>query len=317
MQKTILIQNYHPQGTEALIRDFRRIGFRVVSPDNDWGRIGYYADNTGLGGELVSLEQYRALAPGFVLIGCKAQEADLVAIARDHGDAMVLNIAQQRHVYEPGLSPVLICPDIALWRDYPDPLEHKLLYFPRPVLADVPAKDMEASFDSRAIASYISIPTFWKRGLPAFEQFRAQWTGPCHQFGHQAADGMLTHAQCNAQMVSSFFTVHFKDDEAYGLSCLESMMLGTPVVSTHEFMQGKTLGECFLWPDNSIITDTIDEAIAALNDLTLEQYAEMSANARDTVLSLTSDERTIEPLRQAMDDMIHAPADQGVAADRR
>ncbi|MGZ0075261.1 glycosyltransferase (plasmid) [Sphingobium limneticum] len=308
MEKSILIQNYHPQGTKALIRDFKNIGFRVFSPDSDWGRIGYFAENNGLGGEIISFEDYMRTSPGFVLIGCKAQEEDLKSIANIHSDKIVLNIAQQHHVYEDGISDVLICPDIALWRSYPGNIDHRLLYFPRPIIEYVPVKDVRQSFESRTIASYISIPTFWKRGLPAFETFREQWSGSgnCYMFGHEAADGMLTPADCNARMATSFFTVHFKDDEAYGLSCLESMMLGTPIVSTHEFMQEKTLGEYFLRPDNSIVTDTIEEAIAALNALTLSEYQKMSHNARATVLDLTSDERTIQPLRRAMDAVIHS-----------
>lgn len=301
MQSSILIQNYHPQGTEALIRDFLKIGFRVYSPDTDWGRIEYFASNEGLGGEIISFEEYMKLDLGFVLIGCKAQEQDLKSIAAQHGDQLVLNIAQQHHVYEPGISNILICPDISLWRSYPDPIAHRLLYFPRPVIAEVPAKDIEGSFNSRIIASYISVPTFWKRGLPAFETFRDQWKGACYMFGHQASDGMLTHAQCNSQMAASFFTVHFKDDEAYGLSCLESMMLGTPVVSTHAFMRGKTLGECFLTPENSIVTDTIEQSIAALEALTLAEYERLSHHARATVSDLTDDSRTVELLRRTMD----------------
>lgn len=304
MQKSILIQNYHPQATQALVRDFRKIGFTVVSPDSDWGRIGYFAPNTDLGSELISFDDYMAMAGGFVLVGCKAQEEDLKSIARQHGDRLVLNIAQQHHVYEPDIADVLICPDVALWRSYPDRIAHRLLYFPRPVIADVPMKDIAQSFESRTIASYISMPTFWTRGLPAFEAFRTGWQGPCYMFGHQAADGMLTPVECNAHMAKSFFTVHFKDDEAYGLSCLESMMLGTPVVSTHAFMDGKTLGDCFLRPDNAIVTETIEEAIAALEALTLAEYEQMSSNARATVLDLTSDLRTIEPLRAAMDAMV-------------
>lgn len=301
MNKSILIQNYHPQGTEALIRDFTSIGFKVFSPDSDWGRIKYFAENTGLGGEIVSFDEYMAMDAGFVLIGCKAQEDDLKSIAYQHGDKMILNIAQQNHVYEPNISNILICPDIGLYRSYPDPIRHRLLYFPRPVVADVPAKDIVQSFEDRTIASFISMPTFWTRGLPAFESFRAQWQGSCYMFGHQATDGLLTHAQCNARMVTSFFTAHFKDEEAYGLSCLESMLLGTPVVSTHEFMRDKTLGEYFLNPENSIVTDTIEQAIAALETLTLDEYRQLSRNARATVLNLTANERTVDVLAHAVE----------------
>ena len=195
---------------------------------------------------------------------------------------------------------MLLCPDVNLWRSYPEPIAHRLLYFPRPIVAPVPLKDTAESFAGRAVASYINVPSFWQRGVAAFEAFRGLWTGPCRMFGHDASDGMLTHAQCNAQMAASFFTVHFKEDEAYGLTCLESMMLGTPVVSTHDFMRDKTLGEFFLTPENSVVTDTIEQAVEALNRLTLDEYKALSRNARQTVLDLTSDQRTIEPLRHAM-----------------
>jgi len=304
LDRSILVTNYHPTGTAALIRDFLAIGFTVYSPDSDWGRIRYYAPNDELGGNLLSFEDYMRKEPGFVLITCKAQEEDLKAIGRLHGDSFVLNIAQQHHVYEPGLSDVMICPDIVSYETYPGDMRHRMLYFPRPVLGAPEAKDIEACFAEKRTASYINLPHIWSEGFPAFCEFQAKYPGQALLFGHQGPDGMLTHAQCNEWMRSSYFTVHFKEQEAYGLSCVESMMLGTPVVSLKRFMDDKTLGRCFLTPDNSVVTETVDEAIQRLQAMDIETYRAMSQAARARVLDLTSEARTTDRLRRAMDDML-------------
>lgn len=298
--KTILIQNYHPAGTAALIRDFCRLGFTVYSPDSNWGRITYFGDNAGLGGNLISMRDYMALDPGYLLLTCKPQEEDLKAIAREHGDTIILNIAQQHQFYEPDISDVMICPDIATFEEYPSRVEHKLLYFPRPILNESFPKDVNAAFASKIVCSYISIPHVWPRGYPTYLAFKDAYPHQTYLFGHESPDGLLGHVACNARMASSYFTVHFKDHEAYGLSCLESMLLGTPIVSLRSFMQDKTLGRYFLNEKNSIVVDTLEQAVNRLLSLSLDEYCTMSANARQRVLDQTADDRTIDRLRRAL-----------------
>lgn len=299
-QPTILIQNYHPPATTALIRDFKTIGFRVLCPDSNWGRISYYAPNDGLGGELIDFDSYMASAPGHLLICCKPQEEDMKAIARQHGDVVILNVAQHLHTYEEGLSDILICPDILTFEHYPEKIKHKLLYFPRPFLSIEARKDAEAAYRSRRVCSYISMPQWWPGGTRALDEFAGKYPHEFLRFGNETPDGPLTHTACNRSMVDSFLTIHFKEHEAYGLSCLESMMLGTPVVGLERFMHDKTLGRFFLTKDNSIVAKSIDEAVERALSLSLDEYEAMSKNCRQTVMSLTRTEVTTDVLSRAV-----------------
>ncbi|MBE7219027.1 MAG: hypothetical protein INR64_11195 [Caulobacteraceae bacterium] len=299
-KRTILIQNYHTPASKALARDFKKIGFAVYSPDSDWGSISYYHDNSELGGKLVSKKDYFSLDPGYVLITCKPHELDMRVIAHAHNDKLILNIAEHDFTYQSGLGDIMICPDIRTFENYPAKLKHKLLYFPRPDLSQELSKDVAAAFASRRACSYISFPAQWPQGTAAFQRFKALYKGEFRAHGLEAPDGPLLHAHANQLMSSSFVTVHFKDKEAYGLSCLESMMLGTPIVSLNSFMHDKTLGRFFLTPANSILTDTVDEAVERLETLSLQDYAAMSAAARERVMELTSDARTVERLDAAI-----------------
>lgn len=272
MARNILIQNYHPPATKALIRDFQKIGFRVLSPDSNWGRISYYADNEGLGSELISFDEYLALPPGYVLIACKPQEEDFKTIARTHSDTMILNVAQQYHEYEPNISEVMICPDVGLFENYSSYIKHKLLYFPRPYLEHVSVKNFEESFAIRNVYSYISFPHIWPKGYSAFQRFQSLYSGSCEIYGHETSGGLLTHSECQTKMASSFLTAHFKDSEAYGLSCLESMMLGTPIVALRSLLQGTTLGSFFLDDRTAILGESVEELVYKINAVSFEDY---------------------------------------------
>lgn len=298
--RTVLIQNYHPTACLALVRDFKKIGFRVVSPDSDWNRISYYASNAALGSELISQSAYMALPPGYILITCKPHEIDMRNIAHQHHDRMILNIAEHQNTYQTGLGDILLCPDIQNYENYPNSIRHKLLYFMRPFLSQVDQKDIAQCYQDKQICCYISKPQIWVEGTATYQQFKALYPHQCRFFGLDSPDGVLTPAETNANMARSFFTVHFKEKEAYGLSCLESMMLGTPVVSLNRFMADKTLGRFFLSPETAIVTDTVEQAVERLEALTLEQYRAMSLAAHKRVMELTSDSRTVDRLDAAI-----------------
>lgn len=301
-QRTILIQNYHPPGTQGLIRDFKKIGFRVVAPDSNWGRISYYAPNDGLGGELISYEDFVALPPAYVMIACKPQEEDFKKLARSGNHGIILNIAQQHHEYESGISDIMICPDIGLYNSYSSHIKHKLLYFPRPFIESIPTKNIEAAYYGKKIYSYINLPHHWPRGSQAFAEFTSKYDGECEQYGTDASGGALSHAQCHTKMAEAFFTVHLKDAEGYGLTCLESMMIGTPVVGLNSLMAGTTLKAFFLDDTTSILADTIDELVARIDAITLQDYAAMCKACESRVLDLTSDARTVDKLREAIEE---------------
>ena len=148
--------------------------------------------------------------------------------------------------------------------------------------------------------SFVSSPQAWTQGTSAFERFRELYPHRCEMYGYETRGGHLDHDTCNRKMAEGFFTEHFKDLEAYGLTCLESMMLGTPIVSLHRLMAGKSLGAFFLDETNAVLADTVEELIERLLFLSIEEYRRLSENARERVLELTSDERTVAKLKAAI-----------------
>ncbi|GJE67287.1 hypothetical protein LNAOJCKE_4517 [Methylorubrum aminovorans] len=298
--KSILIQNYHPPATTALVRDFKKIGFEVLSPDSDWGRFNWYAPNDGIGSALISESEYFSRPPGYVLITCKPAEESLKRVAREHGDLMILNVAQQYQVYEDGIADVMICPDTETFKNYPHYVEHKLLYFVQPHISDITPKDHASSYAKKSISSFVSTPHVWPIASEVFAAFARLYPHHYVNYGLEAPGGYVDHATANRIMVENFFTAQFKDHEAYGLACLESMMLGTPIVTLKRFIEGKTLGEFFLMPDNSIIADTVEEAVEKLLSISFEDYLRLSENGKARAYEMTSDERTVEVLKRVL-----------------
>ena len=298
---TILVQNFHFSATVALIRDFKKVGLRVLCPDSNWG-FDYYFPNDGVGGELISKDEYFKIASGRALIACRPQERDISELAACHGDKIVLHVANHHTYYKQGLSDVLICPDIITYQSYPEDIRHKLLYFPRPYLSANERKDIALSYSRKLLSSFINQPSIWVLGEEAFIKFASTCPFEIKRFGDGAKDGALNPYECNLQMARSFLTVHFKDQEAYGLSCLESMMLGTPIVTLECFLGDKTLGRYFLNERNSICTKTTEEAIDRLTNLSFEEYSMMSESCINTVYELTNDKNTVDRLREVIFD---------------
>ncbi|MCJ2047989.1 hypothetical protein MKK58_26125 [Methylobacterium sp. J-078] len=294
----ILIQNYHEPATQALVRDFKKIGFEVISPDSDWGKISYYAPNQNIGSKLVSYEEFLILSPNYVMIACKPQESDFKKLANDVKAKIILNIAQQHHEYEPNISDIMICPDIGLFNSYSSYVKHKLLYFPFPYLDNIVPKDLHNSYRNKIARSYISFPKYWPIGTKYLEEFRGLYSGNFEMYGHETINGVLSHSDCHEKMSESFFTVHFKEAEAYGLSCLESMLLGTPVITLDHLMKQTTLGKFFLDNTTSVSASSVKEAIDKIDNMSFEDYSQMSVNCSNRVKELTADSKTVDVLRK-------------------
>lgn len=286
MNKQVLISNFHPANTEALCRDFRALGYKVIMPANNWdGRIHYYFDNSQFGNELITWEQYEKLPPGDVLIGCYEQEGSFRGIANRHGDRMILHVAGNNTPYSPGIKH-LLSPDIQTYNNYDAP--HKMLYWFPPVVYDL-KKDSQASFDNGIIASYIhEYPLYWKESYQEAMRFEQEY-GKIWLYGSNTRDGQLDHMSAQKRMVESKFTLYFKEKDCYGNTVLESMALGTPVIAMRRFIEDKTLGMFFLNNKNSIIVNNAKDAAIKARIITINHYQELIWNSKETIKTLTAD----------------------------
>lgn len=294
----VLIQNFHPNNTIALIKDFKAIGYTVFMPDSNWNdRIRYYFDNSGFGCELISYNEWMALPPGDIIIGCYELERDLKIVARMHKDRCILHVSSNNTPYEHGID-YLLSPDIQTFNNYP--AKNKMLYFYTPITFNL-KKDLKKSFNNKIISSYIHFYSkYWTESYKLASEFKSKYSGNVNFFGAENINGQLAEKDAQENMVKNIFTLYFKEKDCYGNTVLESMALGTPVIAYKPFIIDKTLGMFFLNNTNSIIVDSVDEAIERLKSLTLDEYTKLSINAIITVNTLTETTQRLNKLKETL-----------------
>lgn len=299
--RTILIQNFHVGNTVALVRDFKSLGYRVLMPNNDWGGlIGYFFSNENLEGELIGRKEFEVLPPGDVLIGCYEQMNDFAAIARNHGDRIILHTAGNNVPYYAGLSNHLISPDIQTFNNYT--ADHKMMYFYPPTIVTDYKKDLRESFKSNIVCTYNHFYNkYWPEAFAEAVRFETLFGGKVFFYGEQTRDGKLEMKIAQETMARSKFTLYFKPKDCYGNAVLESMVLGTPVIAMSKYIEDKTLGMFFINSNNSIIVNSPEEAIERVNRLTFQEYEALSNAGKAKVATMTADKFRLSQMKEVLE----------------
>jgi hypothetical protein len=291
--KSILIHNFHINGTQSIVNDFLALGYTVYSPIDDWeGRIKYYRncalslDSVYLAGvRHISYEEFINIKPEYVLLGCFEQYADFSSLAFDVSAKRIIHCAGNDQPLVDGN--MVICPDLITYKKYELP---KVMYLSMPVIRTDKKKDFLKSYKGE-IGSFIgNYANFWKEGYPMAVDFKDKY-GNCNLYED------LDWIKVQEKMVDCYFTLYFKDRDCWGNSVLEGMWLGTPVIACRRFISDTSLGNLLLSDRNSIIVDSVDEAIDRLKNLTLEQYQELCENAMADVRKVTDKEDRLNKLR--------------------
>lgn len=307
--KTILIQNFHPANTLAIVRDFIALDYKVLLPADNWeGQIKYYFSNQYIFDkfiensqdledriEIVSLRKYRSQPADDVLIACFEQMDDFERIAKEYNSRILLHVAGNNVPYRYPLSDHLLSPDIQTYNNYP--AKNKMLYFFNPSIVTKKIKDLRVSFDNKVISDFIHhYSQYWPLSYSkatAFEEMSGMYV---QHYGYGNRDGELTLEQAQDKMIDCYFQLYFKEKDCYGNSVLESMFLGTPVIALREFIHDKTLGMFFINEENSIVGDNVEDCVYKLRAMTFESYVEMSKKAHETVIELTNTSKRLEDL---------------------
>lgn len=293
--KQILIQNFHPANTAALIRDFKALDYRVIMPKDNWGRISYYFPNDQFEGvDLLTWEEFLETPKGDILVACFEQQNDFRSISNIHGDRILLHTAGNNVPYDHGLSQHLLSPDIQTFNNYP--AKHKMLYLFAPIIHNFP-KDLLNSYKSGIINAYIHYYSqFWQDSWSNALKFEQIYGKKCFFYGAETRDGQLSHEEVHRKMVESMFTLYFKERDCYGQTVVESMALGTPVIAMRRYVHDKTLGIYFLNEYNSILVDSPEEAVGKLRNLSFQEYENLSKCSIATVAKLTDNEKRLKQL---------------------
>lgn len=307
--KSVLIQNFHPANTLALVRDFIAIGYKVLLPIDNWdGQIRYYFSNEfikdkfiensqGLEDriELITYRRFKAQPADDILIACFEQMDDFERIAKEFNSRILLHVAGNNVPYRYPLSDHLLSPDIQTFNNYP--AKNKMLYFFNPSIITKKTKDLKASFENKVISDFIHhYAQYWPLSYSkamAFEEMSGMYV---QHYGYGNRDGELSLEQAQDKMVDCYFQLYFKEKDCYGNSVLESMYLGTPVIALREFIHDKTLGMYFINEENSIVGDNVEDCVHKLRAMTFEKYVEMSRNAHETVINLTNTSKRLADL---------------------
>lgn len=295
MQKTILIQNYHSTATRLIVEDFKNIGYEVIMPCNNWqGMIKYFFSNEGLGGKLVTYDEFiYGYKDADILIACIEQQNDFLEISKFRRNRIILHTGQNNDPYHAGISQHLMAGDIQLYNRYD--CANKMLYFMQPIIPEM-SKDFNKCWKNKVFNTYIhSYQKFFPVGYGKMIEFQDKFS-IVNSYGFEC-DKELTHVEVLNRMNESTFTMFFKDKEAYGLMVIESMLMQTPVVTLKSFIEDKTLGQYFLNDGNSIIGDTVDDCISKIMALDIDIYTRMCVNARDDAMTLTNNKNRRDQLK--------------------
>lgn len=311
--RTVLIQNFHPANTLALVRDFVGIGYKVLLPIDNWeGNIKYWFSNQfildkfiensqGLEDkiQLISFEEFKLMSGDEldILIACFEQMDDFERIRNiyHHGSRLLLHVAGNNVPYRYPLSDHLLSPDIQTFNNYP--AKNKMLYFFNPSIVTKKVKDLRASFGNKVISDFIHhYSQYWALSYSKATSFEEMSGTYVQHYGFGNRDGELTLEQAQDKMVDCYFQLYFKERDCYGNSVLESMYLGTPVIALREFIHDKTLGMFFLNEKNAIIGDSVEDCVYQLRAMTFEKYVEMSRNAMETVIEVTNTNKRLKDL---------------------
>lgn len=298
MEKSILIHNFHQAGTQALVRDFNRLGYTVYSPIDNWSdRIKYYRkdahsldSNFLTNTTLITHDQFLDIRPSHVVAGCFEQYDDFTKLANEVGAKIVIGVAGNDQPVIDG--DYLLSPDIMTYAKYNIP---KVLWLHEPVIPLV-EKDIEGSFNTKQANSYISnYAEFFPDGWRCAKDFQSKW----EKTSFYGSEFLYVEDRNHLSRLysESFVTMYFKDRDCYGQVVLESMVLGTPVVAIRRLIAGKTLGELFLNDSNAILGDNIDEIINRMSNMTYSEYEQLSVNARNTIIEKTDIESRLNLMR--------------------
>lgn len=299
--KTILIQNFHIANTLAIIKDFKALGYRIVMPKDNWnGRLKYYFENYDyMEGDKLTYEEFMALPAGDILVACYEQQDDFEAIAKEHGDRLILHTAGNNVPYRHGISQHLISPDIQTYNNYP--AQYKMLYWFPPFLVVDTDKDLDKSFESNLICGYVHFyQQYWPDSWNNAKRFEQLYGEKVYLYGYENPDGALDLKGTQNRMKESKFTLYFKEKDCYGNAVLESMALGTPVIAMRRYIHDKTLGMFFLNDENSIIVDSPEEALQKIKLVSRAKYEEMSKNAVETIAKLTDNEKRLQQMKEVL-----------------
>lgn len=291
--KQILIQNFHGSATRAIVEDFCALGYRVLMPGDDWdGKIACFMPNyeicASVQVELVSEADYFSMPQGDLLLGCIEHEKSLALIAKKHKDRIILHAPQNNVPFSLGVGDILLSPDIQTYMYLP--IAKRMLYFPRVRLSgwEEHVKPLEDAWAEKHIGIYANCyQRVSKVGYTLSQIFAERY--PIVIYGSESKHGFLEGSAVFERMSSSWLTLHFKEKEAYGCSVLESMLLGTPVISLRGMIWDKTLGVFLLNEENAILGFSIDELWERLSNLAFEDYVSMSKAAQRDAKSFMAD----------------------------
>ena len=294
----LLLSNWHETHGQAIVDDFKAVGWNVYAPITDWGHIGYYQDNRRLrGAKLITLQEWIDLDNRHIMCGCTEQMHDMARLADITNSKLMYTVSKNNAEY-PHNSDFLLSPDIQTFNNYP--AKYSMLYFYEPRVLNIP-KDFRLSMGRNKIKTYIhKYSQHWKEGYAELEKFEKIYGKEVEIYGKDNRNGVLPLGEVHRHMSESFFTLYFKEKESYGSMAIESMMLGTPLIALKKFIYDKSIS-MFVDESNSILGQTVEECVEKINNLKIQDYINLSQNAKKTAKINTDKKRRREELKRLLD----------------
>ncbi len=169
-------------------------------------------------------------------------------------------------------------------------------------------EEMKAAFESKKINLYVhnfeqDIEGF-NLERPVALEFRDKWLKESSYkmpfYGHGNLDGKLTQERTQQEMCSSMFSLISKRRETHGQGVGSSMLLGVPCIFFKQFLYS-TFTEYEITKDNSLLVESVDEAIDRIKAMTWPEYKTLSWEAKTSAERFMADEPRRKQLRWFFD----------------
>ncbi len=311
----VFVSDYHISVNHGLVQDLVDAGLEVVMPSLQFGaeHIKFFAaneDHVAQGARMVDYQEFLALEPMAIIINCSQMYEDMMTLYRARGEKdKIVHLTSQMGIGEwfPTEADYLMTHELVWHRK--SQAKHKILYFSRPLVI-VPTKsqeDIKNSYNDRQIRLYINHfetkifdNTTFDRERACAEEFRAKWlekTGwRIPFFGFENKDGYLTQLETQENIRKSMFTLVFKGHETWGQMVNESMLIGTPGIFLEQFIVDM-FTDYLITQDTAIVGKTVDELLAKIDKLRLEDYETLVTEARSQSEMYCNDAVRVDKVR--------------------
>lgn len=268
--KIILVPNVHHTHHHACVKDLQAIGFECVCPSNWTSQLGTTSETAR---NITEQEWIDICADGnnetyaWIFI---AHHLNYIRHAYPNTKLIYCPCTKWENLLEVIGDAPMMSHEPMHFREYQG---RKMWHFFRPEVILKP-KNIMQSWRDKVLFNMINGYKDRNLGYEHFVKFKEMSGFKTLDYGQGAENGEINDINLKSKiMADSYFQLYLKNAGWCGTTVFESMQLGTPIASIRSCLYD---ADYLLNEQNSIITETLEELVERLNNITLDEYTTMS-----------------------------------------